>query len=74
MNKLPLTKKKIIEFFKKQDTLILKPESVDLKNSQGRFLFEDLKSKVDLPPFNNSAVDGYALLKKDLIKKKTFLL
>ena len=72
MNKLPLTKKKIIEFFKKQDTLILKPELVDLKNSQGRFLFEDLKSKVDLPPFNNSAVDGYALLKKDLIKKKLF--
>ena len=72
MNKLPLTKKKIIEFFKKQDTLILKSESVDLKNSQGRFLFEDLKSKVDLPPFNNSAVDGYALLKKDLIKKKLF--
>ena len=72
MNKLPLTKKQIIDFFKKQKTIIVKPELVDLKNSQGRFLFEDLKSKVDLPPFNNSAVDGYALLKKDLNKKKYF--
>ena len=66
MNKLPLTKKQIIDFFKKQKTIIVEPEWVDLKNSQGRFLFEDLKSKVDLPPFNNSAVDGYALMKKDL--------
>ena len=72
MNKLPLTKKQIIKFFKKQNTLILKSELVDLENSQGRFLFEDLTSKVNLPPFNNSAVDGYALLKKDLIKKKFF--
>ena len=46
MNKLPLTKKQIIKFFKKQDSLILKPELVDLKNSQGRFLFEDLKMKI----------------------------
>ena len=72
MNKLPLTKKQIIKFFKKQNTLILKSELVDLENSRGRFLFEDLKSKVNLPPFNNSAVDGYALLKKDLNKKNYF--
>ena len=72
MNKLPLTKKQIIEFFKKQKTIIVKPEWVDLKNSQGRFLFEDLKSKVNIPPFNNSAVDGYALLKKDINKKKLY--
>ena len=63
MNKLPLTKKQIVKLFKKQNAIIIKPEFVDLQNSQGRFLFEDLKSKVNLPPFNNSAVDGYALLK-----------
>ncbi len=72
MNKLPLTKKQIVKLFKKQNAIIIKPEFVDLQNSQGRFLFEDLKSKVNLPPFNNSAVDGYALLKKDLNKKKFF--
>ena len=66
MNKLPLTKRQIIEFFKKQKNIIVKSELVSLQNSQGRFLFEDLKSKINLPPFNNSAVDGYALLKKDL--------
>tara|TARA_Y100000768_G_C23943227_1_gene666238 strand:- start:210 stop:1421 length:1212 start_codon:yes stop_codon:yes gene_type:complete len=71
MNKLPLTKKQIIEFFNKQKNIIVKSELVNLQNSQGRFLFEDLKSKVNLPPFNNSAVDGYALLKKDL-KNKNF--
>ena len=74
MNKLPLTKKQIVKFLKKQNAIIRKSEVIDLQNSQGRFLFEDLKSKVNLPPFNNSAVDGYALLKKDLNKKKIFLL
>ena len=69
MNKLPLTKRQIIEFFKKQKNIIVKSELVNLQNSQGRFLFEDLKSKINLPPFNNSAVDGYALLKKDLNNK-----
>ena len=74
MNKLPLTKKQIIKFFKKQKNVIEKSELINLQNSQGRFLFEDIKSKVNLPPFNNSAVDGYALLKQDLNKKKIFLL
>ena len=69
MNKLPLTKRQIIEFFKKQKNIIVKSELVNLQNSQGRFLFENLKSKINLPPFNNSAVDGYALLKKDLKNK-----
>tara|TARA_Y100000768_G_C23961551_1_gene675667 strand:+ start:562 stop:1773 length:1212 start_codon:yes stop_codon:yes gene_type:complete len=72
MNKLPLTKKQIISFFKKQKNIIVKSELVSLQNAQGRFLFEDLKSKVNLPPFNNSAVDGYALLKKDLNKKNLY--
>ncbi len=72
MNKSPLTKKQIINFFKKQKNLILESEIISLQNSNGRFLFEDLKSKINIPPFNNSAVDGYALLKKDLNKKKYF--
>ena len=46
MNKLPLTKKQIIEFFKKQKSIIVKSELVDLQNSHGRFLFEDLKAKL----------------------------
>ena len=70
MNKLPLTKKQIIRFFKKQKNLVMNKELLSLQNSLGRFLYTDLKSKVDIPPFNNSAVDGYALLKKDLNNKK----
>ena len=72
MNKFPLTKKQIIKLFKKQKSLVVKTELINLQNSQGRFLYEDLKSKIDIPPFNNSAVDGYALLKKDLNKKNLF--
>ena len=72
MNKLPLTKKQIIRFFKKQKNLVMNKELLSLQNSLGRFLYTDLKSKVDIPPFNNSAVDGYALLKKDLNNKKIF--
>ena len=42
MNKLPLKKKQIIELFKKQKKIIIKSEFVNLQNSRGRFLFEDL--------------------------------
>ena len=69
MNKFPLTKKQIVRFFKKQKNLVMNKELISLQNSQGRFLYTDLKSKLDIPPFNNSAVDGYAIFKKDLNKK-----
>ena len=70
MNKLPLTKKEIINFFKKQKKIISNSETIDLKNAKGRILSQDLKSKINLPPFNNSAVDGYAIIKKDLNSNK----
>ena len=70
MNKIPLTKKEIIKFFTTRKKIIFNTELIDLKNSQGRILAENLKSKIHLPPFNNSAVDGYALLKIDLKKNK----
>ena len=57
MNKFPLTKKQIIKLFKKQKSLVVKTELINLQNSQDRILYEDLKSKIDIPPFNNSAVD-----------------
>ncbi|MBI04612.1 MAG: hypothetical protein CMI96_02220 [Pelagibacteraceae bacterium] len=70
MNKTPITKKEIIKFFKTRKKIIFNTELIDLKNSQGRILAENLKSKIHLPPFNNSAVDGYALRKTDLKKYK----
>jgi molybdopterin molybdotransferase len=39
---------------------ITHPESISLSESCGRILAEDIFSDMDLPPFNRSAVDGYA--------------
>ena len=38
----------------------LEPEVVPFNQSLGRVLAEDVVSKVDVPPFDRSAVDGYA--------------
>lgn len=41
----------------------LKPETeeVDLINSTNRIIAEDINSDINLPPFTNSAMDGYAV-------------
>ncbi|MEN8224191.1 MAG: gephyrin-like molybdotransferase Glp [Bacteroidota bacterium] len=41
-------------------------ETVDIRESLHRVLAEDIISDVDMPPFNKSAVDGYACKKEDL--------
>jgi molybdopterin molybdotransferase len=41
-------------------------ETVSLVQADGRILAEDLMAPVDLPPFDNSAVDGYAVRFDDL--------
>ncbi len=43
----------------------LKTENLNLDNSLGRILAEDLSSPVDLPPFSRSTVDGYAVRAAD---------
>lgn len=40
----------------------LPPERVKLLSSLDRVLVEDIYSNLDLPPFDNSAMDGYALI------------
>jgi molybdopterin molybdotransferase len=49
-------------------------ESVCLTEADGRVLAQDLAASLPLPPFTNSAVDGYALRGEDLpaSKEKTF--
>jgi len=49
---------------------ILESESIALSNADGYFLAEPIPSKIDLPGFDNSAVDGYAVQSKDLIPAK----
>ena len=66
MNKKPLNKKNIINIFKRQNRIELNTEWLKLENCKERILAEDIKSKINVPPFNNSAVDGYAILKSDI--------
>lgn len=41
-------------------------ESVSVERADGRVLAEDLIAPIDLPPFDNAAVDGYAVRAGDL--------
>lgn len=54
--------KKLLE----QVNTISDTEVVTLNHALGRVLAEDLKSQLDLPPFDNSAMDGYAFRFGDL--------
>ena len=51
MNKNPLKKIEIFNLLKKIKKIKLGKEKVSLENSLGRFLAEDIKSKINLPPF-----------------------
>ena len=42
------------------------PEQVAVSNAHGRILAETLSSPSDLPPFDNSAMDGYAIRSDDV--------
>ena len=43
----------------------LEAETVSLPDAHGRVLAEDISSPIDLPPFDNSAMDGYAIRFED---------
>jgi molybdopterin molybdotransferase len=45
---------------------VIETERVALRSARGRVTATDLKAPVDLPPFDNSAVDGYAVRHADL--------
>lgn len=63
----------IIELLKQVEA-IDSYEIVSLPESLGRILAEDLASSIDLPPFNNSAMDGYAFRFEDLVEGKSLTL
>jgi molybdopterin molybdotransferase len=48
-------------------------ECVRLREAAGRVLAQDVVASIDLPPFDNSAVDGYALRHADLEEAATRL-
>jgi molybdopterin molybdotransferase len=45
---------------------VAETERVRLRGARGRVVAVDVKAPVDLPPFDNSAVDGYAVRHADL--------
>ena len=47
-------------------TAVAETERVPLRGARGRVVSADVKAPVDLPPFDNSAVDGYAVRHADL--------
>jgi molybdopterin molybdotransferase len=44
---------------------ILDEEYVPILDSLGQVIAEDIKSDIDVPPLDNSAMDGYAVIAKD---------
>jgi molybdopterin molybdotransferase len=49
-------------------TPVTEVETVALKEADGRILAGDISAPLPLPPFTNSAVDGYAVCSRDLPK------
>ncbi|MCY4538042.1 MAG: molybdopterin molybdotransferase MoeA [Chloroflexi bacterium] len=45
----------------------LPAETVSLSESHNRVIAEDIVSPIDLPPFDNSAMDGYAICSEDSV-------
>ena len=51
---------------KSRTTNVCGVEDIPLSDGLGRILAEDIKSSVNVPPHNNSAMDGYAVFADDL--------
>ncbi|MCA1573300.1 MAG: molybdopterin molybdotransferase MoeA [Acidobacteria bacterium] len=49
----------------KEQTQVLSPERVELEDALSRFLAEDVIADSDLPPFDRSQMDGYAVRAAD---------
>jgi len=62
----PMSVEEAVRVLYERVTPICESEEVSLFEAEGRFLAEDLIAPVDLPVFDNSAVDGYALRHDDL--------
>lgn len=61
-----LSVEQALDAIRKRVTPIEQSESVALCNAEGRVLAGDLIAPIPLPPFANSAVDGYAVRFEDL--------
>ncbi len=49
-------------------------ETVPLNNALGRVLADKVRARVDLPPYRNAAMDGYAFASRDIAVARVFAL
>ena len=54
--------KEAIEIIDKNIIPLEEKEKIDVQFSNGHILFQDVYSPINMPPFRQSAMDGYALL------------
>jgi molybdopterin molybdotransferase len=59
-------------FLKKLNPERLGSERIPISEALGRVTAEDIRAKYNLPPFDRSAVDGYALRAKDTFRVSAF--
>ena len=57
-----------LEFIKSEDVKFIDTESIKVNKSLGRVLSSSIKAPIDLPPFRQSSMDGYALNISDILK------
>ena len=69
-SKKRISLEKAVSILEKRIKCIKKTQKIKLDQALGRILSKDIVSKLNVPPFNNTAVDGYAFKYLDLNKKK----
>ena len=69
-SKKRISLEKAVSILEKRIKCIKKTQKIKLDQSLGRILSKDIISKLNVPSFNNSAVDGYTFKYSDLNKKK----
>ena len=69
-SKKRISLEKAVSILEKRIKCIKKTEKIELDQALGRILSKDIISKRSVPPFDNSAVDGYAFKHSDLNKNK----
>ena len=67
-----LSFKKALEFVL-DSAVQLEAERIEFDSALGRLLAEDVRSDMDIPPFNKSAMDGYACRRADLGNELTVI-
>ena len=73
-SKKRISLEKAVSILEKRIKCIKKTEKIILDQTLGRILSKDIISKINVPPFNNSAVDGYVFKHSDLNKKSETIL